>query len=180
MKKIVLALSATTLLLVSFTNSNAQASDYAALTGKKGFAGNSETTTAGSFAATAKSNKMAARALKDFTRSFKNVENADWLVTNSGSFVASFKDADKIGNWVYYNEKGNYICSIKRYGEETLPAAVRHQVKSNYYDYKIIAVEEIEASGATFYLVHVQDDNTSKTLRIDDDGMNVVEDLHKQ
>ncbi|CAN5476821.1 hypothetical protein BH10BAC3_BH10BAC3_26170 [soil metagenome] len=120
--------------------------------------------------------KMSMRALKDFSKSFKNANNADWFVTETGGFVASFKE-NELKNSAYYNQKGQFMYSIKRYAEQDLPKSIRHIVKSSYYDYSILGVEEVGADSRTIYLVHIQDEHTSKTIRIADGEMDVIEEL---
>ena len=120
--------------------------------------------------------KMGMRALKDFSKAFKNVTNADWFVPETGGFIASFNE-NEVKKSAYYNQKGQFMYSIKRYAEQDLPKSIRHLVKSTYYDYSIISIEEIEVDNKTIYLVHVQDEHNSKTIRIADDEMEVIEEL---
>ena len=174
MKKILLAFTATSALLLSvFTNANAQVASTN--TDKKSndafTAQNSSSITT---SASAKSNKMAARAFKDFSKNFKNVDAAEWGVTAEGGFVATFDD-NSIKNRAYYDNKGHWLFSMKTYDESKMPASVRHTVKTTYYDFKIIAVQEIETDGQTVYLVHIEDANSSKTIRVTDTDMDVIE-----
>ena len=180
MKKIFLALTATTALLVSvYTRTHAQMADAVATnkTNKKAndaFAVQNSTSFASSL--DAKTSKMAARAFKDFSRSFKNIAAADWVVTAEGGFVASFKE-NEVKNSAYYDNKGRWLYSMKRYDESMLPQSIRHMVKSTYYDYNIVAVQEIEVTTGTIYLVHILGEHSAKTIRIADSDMDVIEDL---
>ncbi|MGI8952391.1 MAG: hypothetical protein ACR2FN_12510 [Chitinophagaceae bacterium] len=57
-----------------------------------------------------------------------------------------------------------------RYDETKLPHDVRAQVKSTYYDYAITTVDEVHYQGQIVYLVHMQDANTWKIIRVNSDG----------
>jgi hypothetical protein len=179
MKKLLLAITATTAMIFSASNSifaQASANIASANSGKKNIA-NAETGGENESVSSSTKSKKSAKAFKSFSRQFKNVANADWEMTNTGAFVASFRD-EKTNTKVYYNENGSYICTIKRYAESELPQSVRHMVKSNYYDYSITSVDEIQ-SEAIVYLVHIVFGNNCKTIRVTDEGMDIYEDLTK-
>jgi hypothetical protein len=129
-------------------------------TGKKN-AVNAESSNENESLSSSTKSKKSAKAFKSFSRQFKNVPDAIWEITNDGGFVASFGQ-EKVNSKVYYNDNGNYICTINRYAESELPASVRHMVKSTYYDYAITCVEEIQFSTSTTYLVHIVFGNNSK------------------
>jgi hypothetical protein len=173
MKKIFLALTATSVFLLSVvTKTHAQAQDAiaSAKTGK--------TTTSESIASAsnAKASKMASRALKDFQKSFQDVANADWTATSEGGFVANFTE-NNVKSTVYYNSNGRWMHTIKRYDEKQLPKDIRQLVRSTYYDYNITSVEEVNVNLQVIYLVHIHGENHSKTLRIADGEMDVIQDL---
>jgi hypothetical protein len=177
MKKLLLAITASTAMMLSASNSIfAQANVASANSGKKSIA-NAETGGENESLSSSTKSKKSAKAFKTFSRQFKNVSNADWEMTATGAFVASFRD-EKTSSKVYYNENGSYICTIKRYAESELPQSVRHMVKSTYYDYAITSVDEIQ-SEATVYLVHIVFGNNCKTIRVTDEGMDIYEDLTK-
>ena len=82
------------------------------------------------------------RALKDFTKSFKDAENVSWSAMKDG-FLASFKE-NGVETKAYYDQKGRWTATIRTYKEDKLPKDVRKQVKSTYYDYEISRVHEVE------------------------------------
>lgn len=77
----------------------------------------------------------------------------------------------------FYNKKGNRLFTIAYYDEKGLPAAVRSLVKSVYYDYTIVTVEEVRLPERKVYLVDLQDDTSIKTVRVADDEMEEVRSL---
>ena len=55
--------------------------------------------------------------------------------------------------------------------------AVRAVVKSEYYDFSIVSVEEVKLDGRHIYLVDMQDATAIKTVRVEDGEMSVVTSL---
>jgi len=119
-----------------------------------------------------------ARALKDFSKTFKAAANATWYQTQDGGSVAKFK-LDGIDTRVDYDRKGRWTSTIRTYTEENLPAEIRHLVKSTYYDYNIFLVQEVSVGDKTAYLVKIEDATTFKTIRVVDGEMDVYEDYKK-
>ncbi|MES2645922.1 MAG: hypothetical protein V4717_03525 [Bacteroidota bacterium] len=176
MKKLSLAFTATAALLFS-VNVFAQFNGAVAYanTGKK--TGNSENSEMKKLSASSlKSSKMTARAFKDFSKTFKNVTNADWVAGQTGGYIASFHQDESL-NMVFYNDNGKYLYTIKRHTEKQLPKEIRHMVKTTYYDYAIIGAEEVLIDNKTIFLVHIKFDKYSKTIRIDENTMEAIEEL---
>lgn len=172
-----LTAASTMLFLTNFTSFGQENGSIAKLDNTK--SGSSAFSPANSVSTkNSKSTKMAAKALRSFSIDFKDVKNANWFVTDFGEFLASFENGS-VKTTVYYDNRGRYAGSIKRYGEKDMPESIRHMVKSTYYDYTIDGIEEVETAGSTIYVVHIQDSTSAKTLHISDEGMEVVLDLTK-
>jgi len=115
------------------------------------------------------SSAMNSKALRNFSKSFKEAGNASWSQTEDG-FKAEFMDQD-VKTKVFYDRKGRLVASVKSYSEDNLPKEVRHLVKSNYYDYNIFHVQEVTAGNKTAYLVKIEDKTSIKTIRVTDNQM---------
>jgi hypothetical protein len=107
-----------------------------------------------------------ARAVKNFKKSFKTQNSADWFTIEDGFMAVFTKDAIKTK--VFYDKKGRLIGEILSYTEDKLPKEIRHRVKSTYYDYNIIHVHELRADDVTVYLVKIEDKTSFKTIRVQD------------
>jgi hypothetical protein len=116
---------------------------------------------------------ISTKAVKNFTKTYKNADNANWFVIKDG-YLAEFKQ-DGITTKVYYDPKGRWVGNLRSYFEDKLPRDIRHRVKSHYYDYNIYYVQEITVGNATVYLVKIEDKTFSKTIRVQDDEMNEAE-----
>lgn len=117
-----------------------------------------------------------AKAIKDFSKSNKDVDNATWL-TNKEGFTATFK-ANDVYNVIYYNKKGQWEGALKGYTEDKLAADLRKMIKRVYYDYAITYIHEAETVNSNHeptYIIHMQNDTTLMLLRIYDGEMEVFE-----
>jgi hypothetical protein len=80
---------------------------------------------------------------------------------------------------IFLGRKGNVKFQISYYSEAELPADVRARVKSVYYDYNIFSVQEINLNRSKFYLVSLENNNTWKIIRVDDNDMEVYKEYAK-
>jgi hypothetical protein len=80
--------------------------------------------------------------IRNFLKTYKDVSDEKWIEVKGG-FVAVF-NYNGMDHQVAYTKKGNLVRTIRSYGEDKMPADLRHIVKSNYYDYEITHVHEIE------------------------------------
>jgi hypothetical protein len=121
------------------------------------------------------------KALRDFRKAFKGVSNEEWFPIAKG-YSAEFT-AKSIRSTVVYDNKGNWKFTISRYGEYNLPAEIRAAIKATYYDYSITLVEEIHeihVQDKIVYVVHMENENTWKNVRVCDGEMELIEDFNKR
>jgi len=114
------------------------------------------------------------KALKDFSKSFKSVTGEKWYAVEDG-FFASFSD-NGIDTKVAYDKKGNWHSTLRTLDETQLPFAVRDNVKSVYYDAKILVGYEIKSRDGSVYIIKTEDSKTLKTLRVVDGNIEVISD----
>ena len=120
-----------------------------------------------------------ARALKEFSKTFKTAANASWYEMPGGKgYVAKFNQ-DGVETRVNYDHKGRWTGTILTYTEAHLPRDVRHMVKSNYYDYSIFLVQEVKVGDKTAYLVKIEDEKSFETIRVVDGEMDEYESYKK-
>jgi hypothetical protein len=118
------------------------------------------------------------KALKNFARLYKDVANEKWYNVHDGQ-VAMFT-ANGVDNRVAYDKKGNWVNTIRTYGESNLPGDVRHAVKSNYYDYNINLVQEIETPyNPTTYLIQLIGKTEIISLRMCEGEISVLKRYNK-
>lgn len=110
---------------------------------------------------------------KKFKKQFPAAADAEWYQISTG-FVVHFKEVEK-RNIVYLDKKGNTVGQLRYCSEKDLPADVRQQVRSNYYDYSITFVKEISVGKTKAYLVTVEDKTSWKIIQVTEEGMDVFE-----
>lgn len=110
-----------------------------------------------------------------------------------GHSVAAFESAaaaseggythtTKLGDVVtrdFYDRQGKRLYSIAYYGEKGLPAGIRVQVRSVYFDFTIQTVEEVRLADKKIYLIDIRDDKTLKTIRYCEGDMDEVNELDR-
>jgi hypothetical protein len=117
------------------------------------------------------------KAVKDFTKTYKNAGDARWFVITDG-FLAEFNQ-DGIKTKVFYDRKGRCAGSLRSYQEDQMPRDIRHQVKSHYYDFNIYYVQEVTVADKIAYLVKIEDKTSLKTIRVLDGEMTEIEAFEK-
>ena len=112
---------------------------------------------------------ISTKAIKDFTKTYKNANNVGWFIIKDG-YLAEFK-RDEVQTKVFYDRKGRWVGNLRCYFEDKLPRDIRHLVKSHYYDYNIFYVQEVTVGNATVYLVKIEDKTSFKMIRVQDGEM---------
>lgn len=124
-------------------------------------------------------NKIHVKAMRDFIKRNKTAANANWMVVENG-FVVKYTDKKNSRCRTVYNCKGEFSYTVRQYFENTLQRDVRAMIKSQYYDYTITLVEEIEQSlKPLIYVVHMEDATTLKNIRVSEREMEVIEEYTK-
>lgn len=124
-------------------------------------------------------NKVHIRAMRDFLKRDINAVSADWNVVESG-YVVKYTGKNKSKCRTVYNCRGEFVYTIRQYYENVMPRDVRGMVKSEYYDYTITLVDEIEERMKPLvYVVHLEDSTTLKNVRVCERDMEVIEEYKK-
>jgi hypothetical protein len=118
-------------------------------------------------------------AARDFLVRFEKIDNAVWFPTSKGGFEAYFIQ-DGYGNRVIYDKKGGWQLSLINYNEDKLPRDIRTAVKSIYFDFDIVLIEEVQTIEGVEYIVYLEDKSSIKIVKVDKEGVvEVLQDLNK-
>ena len=116
----------------------------------------------------AKITEVNIRAMRDFSRSFKNAPETKWFKTDKG-YIASFSENGK-NTKIVYDNRGQRNYSIISYPESKLNRQVRSRVKSVYFDATIIGVHQFEFDNKTVHVIKMLDQNSKPmTLAVTDE-----------
>ena len=124
-------------------------------------------------------NMVNAKALKNFRQQYK-VNNEKWVL-GADCIVACY-ELDSVSQSIYYDKKGHWTGCVKTYNEDKMPRDIRKMIKQEYYDYKIIAVQEVETYESHLvptYIVTIEDDKNVKQIRIQDGEMDVYKEFKR-
>ena len=118
----------------------------------------------------ASATEVNARAMRDFSRSYKNAAQAKWFKSDKGYF-ASF-DENGTNTKTVYDSRGQRNYRIISYSESKLNRQVRNRVKSLYFYATIIGVHQFEFDNKTIHVIKMLDqDSTPMTLAVSDEQM---------
>jgi hypothetical protein len=122
-------------------------------------------------------NDINIKAVQHFMTTYKNPSDVRWSQLKNGFRVHFI--SDDIQTRIFYNAKGSPESMIRYYHEDKLPLEIRHLVKSNYYDFSIFVVTEININRKIAYLVKMVDKTSWKTIKVVDGEMEVIEEYSK-
>ena len=123
-------------------------------------------------------NLIASKAIRNFSKSFKEAIDVRWMMSDEGGYIAKFI-CNGVACRADYDYKGRCLASYRYYSEDKLPQEVRHLVKSNYFDFSIYRVAELFLSNKTVYLVTLENNESWMKITVIDGELNVVENFRK-
>lgn len=109
-------------------------------------------------------NNVNLSAVRDLSNRFGNVENAKWS-TNKDFLRARFTRSN-IMYMVDYDHNGRWVSTIRVYDENNLRSDIRRIVKSNYIDFEIVKVIELEIGKSQIHFVKLESQTSLLTLHI--------------
>jgi len=120
------------------------------------------------------------KAQKNFGKQFNYPVSSTLYSASTGFIVQAQVSSHKVTS--AYDKKGNWVYTIKRYPTESLAKNIIDIVKSNYDDngYFISTMEQIDQPGSkSVYIVHLENGNSFKTLRVTNGEVELVQDFQK-
>lgn len=87
---------------------------------------------------------------------------------------------DNISHRAFYSGKGKWLGTVSSYDGSKLDKNVSDRIKSNYYDFNIVYVNQIDMPrNKIFYIVEIQNEKSIRKIRVDNDEMDVVQEFEK-
>ena len=125
-----------------------------------------------------KTSTASERAQKSFHKAYKNATNETWYTLQGGFKVEFTKDGHQTSS--VYGKRGNWLYTIEYFRADALEKDLIDIVKTEYDKYYIAAVEKVETSAADpVYVVHLENGNSYKTLRVHKTDIELVQDFKK-
>jgi hypothetical protein len=127
----------------------------------------------GEAAATESVNEKVAKSFKKY---FGDQAEENWSVVGT-NFLNHFH-ANGILTSSMFDKKGNLIYTITYGGEQNMPADIKRNVKSEYYDYKITMAINVKENKRDIWVVTVEDEKQQITVRLEDGDMEQVRKIY--
>jgi hypothetical protein len=119
------------------------------------------------------------KAENSFKKVYQSASGPEWSMPDNKSLVCRFH----LNNIIYrafYTPQGNWTYTISGYDGSRLNKTVAERIKSVYYNSTIVYVNQIDLDNEkTFYIVEIQDKNSIRKLRVNEDEMEVVQEFTK-
>ena len=114
-------------------------------------------------------NEINISAVRDFIIRFDEVKNALWFAIPKGGYEAYFV-RDGYGDRIIYDKSGGWLMSLITYDEDKCPRDIRGAVKSLFFDYDIILVQELHNRDGIEYIFYMEDTSTIQIVRVTRDN----------
>jgi hypothetical protein len=119
------------------------------------------------------------KAERNFKKDYYKASGAEWTILQDNSLMCRFT-INNIRYRAFYTSHGQWKYTISGYDASKLDKGIYDNIKSAYYNSNIVFVNQIDkVRGGTVYIVEIQDEKTIKKLRVDDAGMEIIEDFVK-
>jgi hypothetical protein len=123
-------------------------------------------------------NNLNTKAVRQFRQSFPDIENESWQMGGDCYRVKFLRDS--IQYLVDYSKKGEWRNTIRIYNENSLPKDVRRLAKTTFFDHTVITVTELRYGKILAYFIKMKDKSGTKTVRVIDQQLEIVEEFIEQ
>lgn len=121
--------------------------------------------------------RSAVRATRDFWKRVGESKDERWYKLPNG-YLAQYTEGAIQARYMY-DGKGMLLYSLLTYSEKEMPEDVRRLVRSNYYDYTIGWVKEVNQNEAKVYVVHLDDPVSFKEIAVQDGEISELKTFRK-
>lgn len=80
----------------------------------------------------------------------------------------------------FYTQNGQWVSTVSSYTGNKLDKKISDNVKSVYYNYDIVFVDQIDMTGnKTIYVVEIQNEKLIRKVRVENDEMEILQEFEK-
>jgi hypothetical protein len=120
---------------------------------------------------------VSAKVNKMFSQYFKDATSLKWYELEKKLLVKFTMNNQE--HRALFTRTGELVYHITFGTEEQLPADVRKQIRSTYYDQKITRVYEVHQGDRTVWIASLEDDNNYITARVEDYELDEIQRMTK-
>ena len=118
------------------------------------------------------------KAVRNFKKTFKGVDSEKWYEMPDG-YRVNFT-LNGVRHRLDYDKKGNWRYTIRYISEKNLPTDVRRYVASNYLDYSVTTIEEIQSPrNPITFVIHLEGSKNFINLRVSDNEVSELQKINK-
>jgi hypothetical protein len=120
------------------------------------------------------------KAERNFKKNYYKANGVEWSTLQDNSLMCRFS-MNNIPYRAFYTTHGQWRYTVSSYDASRLDKGIYDNIKSAYYNSSIVFVNQIDrVNGTPVYIVEIQDEKSIKKLRVDNEGMEIVEESVKQ
>lgn len=114
--------------------------------------------------------KVSQKVLAAFQKEFATATNVSWEVLKADQiYHASFVYANEIME-AYFSTEGEMLAAARHISVEKLPLLVGKSLRENFGQYQFKQASEYMTAENTSYIIHLENEKTSLSVRIYNNG----------
>ena len=118
------------------------------------------------------------KVLKIFNATFASPSDVTWF-DHINYYDVSFVQSGIRSN-IKYDKEGNFLSSLRYYGQENLPINVISVIKKKYPSKKVYRVTEMTTSEEVNYYIKLEDNTSWTTIKISASGYTQVVEKYRK
>jgi hypothetical protein len=117
------------------------------------------------------------RAVKSFNKQYKDARNVKW--SNADKTIMAYFENDGVQNRVIYLKNGRWLHTLLSYGPARLPESVRDIVESNFRNYNIGWITEVQGPENVIYFVNIENAKYFRQVAVCNENFSIYKTLRK-
>ena len=119
------------------------------------------------------------KAEKSFYKTYPDATKVEWSTLSDKTNMCRFYVHNNIHR-AFYTQNGQWVSTVSSYPGNKLDKKISDNVKSVYYDYNIVFVDQIDLTGnKTIYIVEIQNEKLIRKVRVENDEMEILQEFEK-
>jgi hypothetical protein len=119
------------------------------------------------------------KAEKSFYKAYPEATKVEWSTLGDKTSMCRFYVHNNLHR-AFYTQNGQWVSTVSSYTGNKLDKRISDNVKSVYYNYDIIFVDQIDMTGnKTIYVVEIQNEKLIRKVRVENDEMEIIQEFEK-
>ncbi len=119
------------------------------------------------------------KAEKSFYKAYPEAIKVEWSTLSDKTSMCRFYVHNNLHR-AFYTQNGQWVSTVSSYTGNKLDKKISDNVKSVYYNYDIVFVDQIDMTGnKTIYVVEIQNEKLIRKVRVENDEMEILQEFEK-